>query len=135
DGDKLLVIHNKVPGEPSPLDDFETQLTHRHGFSLVDLSSLFAKLQLTEARPGAVSFQDDGSALHLIVADPGQGLRDVVAVDLASLVAESLPMSSHPTDIGSMPLTGRVFVAQRHDLGRMSFLDVGSDEVRTVTGF
>ena len=44
-------------------------------------------------------------------------------------------MSSHPTEIGSVPASGKVFVSQRHEMGRMSFIDVDDREVRTVTGF
>ena len=49
-----LVLHNKVPGDPLPTDDFQTQLDKRYGFSLVDLESLFVKLQITEADPGTL---------------------------------------------------------------------------------
>ena len=134
----VVVVHNKVPGDPLPTQTFEEQLQHRHGFSIVDLDSRFAKLELTDARPGPLAFSvDEGDAthVHVVVADAAIGLKDVVAVDLRSLVATAIPMNSHPTGIGAVPSSGQVFVAQRHDMGRMSFIAVADREVRTVTGF
>jgi hypothetical protein len=132
-----LVLHSKEPGDPTPQLDFDEQLRRRHGLSVVDLDTRFAKLLLTEARPGPHVFTADGVAthLHVVVADEARGLKDVIAVDLASLVATTIPMSSHPTEIGSLPSSGQVFVAQRHEMGRMSFVGVDDREVRTVTGF
>ena len=138
DDAKVVVVHNKAPGDPQPTQDFDAQLQHRHGFSVVDLESGFAKLELTEARPGPHAFStDDGTTthVHLVVADPALDLKDVVAVDLLGLLATTIPMSSHPTGIGAVPSSRQVFVAQSHDVGRMSFIAVDDREVRTVTGF
>ena len=79
DGSTALVLHNKLPGDPAATDDFETQLDHRYGFSLLDLDTLFAKLQVTEADPGVFTFLPDGSAAYLIVADEALGRRDIAS--------------------------------------------------------
>ncbi len=135
DGANALILHNRIPGDPSPLDDFETQLDHRFGFSLLRLDTLFAKLQVTSADPGAFAFVADGSAAYLIVADEAEGLRDIAALDLDSYIVTTLSVGSHPTEIGAVSGTGRVYVSQRHPMGRMSFIDVETGAVRTVTGF
>jgi hypothetical protein len=47
----------------------------------------------------------------------------------------STQLGSPPSAVGILPGAGQAFVAQRHPLGRVSFLDVVTDAVRTVTGF
>ncbi len=135
DGETALILHNRVPGEPSPDDDFETQLDHRWGFTMLDLDSLFAKLQITEADPGGFTFLPDSSAAYLIVADPASGLRRIATADLDSFIVTDVTMGSNPLEVGNVPGTGRVYVSQEHELGRISFIHVETGEVRTVTGF
>lgn len=135
DGTSALVLHNKVPGDPLPTDDFQTQLDKRYGFSLVDLESLFVKLQITEADPGAFAFSPDGLLVYLIVADPATGLREVARLDLGSFIVDSLTVGSHPVEIGAVGGTDKIYVSQEHNLGRISFIDVPTHQLHTVTGF
>jgi len=135
DGTTAIILHNRIPGEPAATDDFETQLDHRYGFSMLSLDSLFAKLQITEADPGAFTFLPDSSAAYIIVADPTVDLRQVATADLETFIVTTTSMGSHPLELGNVPGTGRVYVSQEHAIGRISFIDVETGEVRTVTGF
>ena len=56
--------------------DFETQLDKRPGFSLLSLDTLFVKLQLTEAEPGAFTFLHDSSAAYLIASEEAGDIFD-----------------------------------------------------------
>jgi DNA-binding beta-propeller fold protein YncE len=135
DGTSALVLHNKVPGDPLPTDDFQTQLDKRYGFSLVDLESLFVKLQITDADPGAFAFSPDGLLVYLIVADPAAGLREVARLNLESFIVDSTSVGSHPVEIGAVMGTDKIYVSQEHHLGRISFIDVDTHQLHTVTGF
>ena len=135
DGTAALVLHNKIPGDPGPLDDMQTQLDKRYGFSLVDLESLFVKLQITESDPGAFAFSPDERAAYLILADLDTGQRDIAVLDLGSFIVGSLQVGSHPVEIGPVAATNRIYVSQEHPLGRVSFIDVPTAQLRTVTGF
>jgi DNA-binding beta-propeller fold protein YncE len=135
DGLSALVMHNRIPGDPEPTDDFETQLDRRSGFSLIDLESLFIKLQLTESDPGRFTFFPDSSAAYVIVADRSANLREINRIDLESFVVEALDVGSFPIEVGPVPGTHRIYVSQDHPMGRLSFIDVESGEMRTVTGF
>lgn len=135
DGHTALVLHNKIPGDPQPTDDVETVLDKRYGFSLVNLDTLFVKLQVTPAEPGAFAFSPDESAGYLIVADPLTGVRDIDVLDLASFVVTTLTVGSNPVEIGPVAGTNRIYVSQEHPLGRISFVDVVTGQLRTVTGF
>jgi DNA-binding beta-propeller fold protein YncE len=135
DGQTALVLHNKIPGEPLPSDDFETQLDKRYGFSLFQLDTLFAKLQITDANPGAFAFMPDSRAAYLIVADPTRDLKKVLGLNLSNLIVDTYPMGSHPVELGVVPSTERIYVSQDHPMGRVSFINANTEEVRTVTGF
>lgn len=135
DGATAIILHNKLPGDPEATDDFQTQLDRRYGFSVLELDTLFAKLQITEADPGAFTFLPESEAAYMIVADPEEDLRHIAVVDLASYIVDLVTVGSHPLEVGNVPGTGRVYVSQDHHLGRISFIDVVSGEVRTVTGF
>jgi len=135
DGTAALVLHNKVPGTPQPTDSFEEQLDKRYGFSLVDLESLFVKLQITDADPGTFAFSPAGDLVYLIVANQASGLRDVAKLDLNSFIVSLHTVGSHPLEIGAVVGTERIYISQEHSLGRMSFIDVTSDQLQTVTGF
>lgn len=135
DGENALVLHNKLPGDPADANDFETQIDRRYGFSILHLGSMFAKLQLTEADPGGFAFMPDSSSAYLIVADPNMSLRNVLGLDLSNLIVTPFVMGSHPTEVGVLPGTQRVYVSQEHSMGRVSFINVETEEVRTVTGF
>ena len=135
DGTAALVLHNKIPGDPQPTDDFQTQLDKQYGFSLVDLESLFVKLQITEADPGTFAFSADGQRVYLIIADPDTALREIAELNLESFIVGSRSVGSHPTEIGTVVGTDRIYVSQDHALGRISFIDVATGQLRTVTGF
>jgi hypothetical protein len=44
-------------------------------------------------------------------------------------------LGSPPEAVGILPGANEAFTAQRHPLGRVTFVDLGSDNIRTVTGF
>jgi hypothetical protein len=44
-------------------------------------------------------------------------------------------LGSPPSAVGILPGAGEAFVAQRHPLGRVTFLKLATDAIRTITGF
>ena len=135
DGSTALVLHNKIPGDPQPGDDFETQLDKRFGFSLLRVDNLFAKLQITEADPGSFAYMPNSEAAYLILADPWIALRSVLELNLINFIVSEYTVSSHPEEIGVVPGTQRLYVSQDHPMGRISFINTINGEMRTVTGF
>jgi len=135
DGDTALVLHNKIPGDPQPEDDFDTQLDKRFGFSLIMLETLFSKLQITEVDPGDFAYLPDSEAAYVILADPGVSLRSILELNLNNFIVYEYNVSSHPDELGVVPGTDRVYVSQDHPMGRISFINVENGELRTVTGF
>jgi len=135
DGKAALVIHNKVPGTPSPTDSIDEYLDKLQGYSLFLISSGYAKLQPTDAEPGPYAFAADGSSGYLLLSNPADAVRSVEALDLGSFEITSVGLGSPPVSVGVVPQTAQVYVAQDHPLGRMTFVDELTFATRTLTGF
>jgi hypothetical protein len=56
-------------------------------------------------------------------------------VDLETSVTDPIPLGSPPVSLGLAPFARKVFVGQEHPTGRISFIDVESGSVQTITGF
>jgi len=136
-GDSALVLHAKLPGDPSTATSVDDYIAKSYGYSLVDLASGFSKLQLTPVDPGPIAYAPDGHKAYVALdggdADGATRALDVVLTKTG--VVTDLQLGSPPSAVGILPGAGDAFVAQRHPLGRVSFFDLGDDAVRTVTGF
>ena len=135
DGKTVVVLHNKIYGTPSNQDSLETYIDKSYGFSLFSLSLSFAKLQLTGTDPGKVAFSSDSSAAYMLLNDAARGIRTVEAMDLSSFLVKSVTMGSPPVSLGVLQSTNKVYVAQDHALGRVTFVDMKTNNTQTVTGF
>ena len=67
------------------------------------------------------------------VRDRALGDAPFVTVQTGVVMTKSL--GSPPSSVGVLPGIATAFAAQRHPLGRITFVDVTTDAVRTVTGF
>ncbi len=136
-GTSAIVIGAKVYGDPNTATSFDDYIDKSYGYSLVDLASGFAKLEITEVDPGPFVYAPDGSKAY-IALDGGDDVTATRAVQIATVhtgVVDTVALGSPPSAIGILPGANVAFVAQRHTLGRVSFLALVTDAVRTVTGF
>jgi DNA-binding beta-propeller fold protein YncE len=133
DGSRLLVLHTKVPGEPVP--GTPGFLARSFGYTIFSLDTRTARLVLTEARPGDFTFSADGTQAFLLLNDPARSIRAVEWVNLTTGRDQTLRLRRAPEAIGVIPATGRVFVSQEHEVGRIAFIDPATGEVREVTGY
>ncbi len=132
DGRRAVVLHDRRThvGAEEPIDRVDAQVDAAPGFSVVDLDSGYAKLELPGADPLGVALRD-GRALVLVPegASPGGALD----VDLQALSVRRVELGSPPTlaiGVGS-----RTAILQEHPAGRVTFLDHDSGATETVTGF
>jgi hypothetical protein len=136
-GDSAIVLHAKVAGDPSTATSFDDYIDESYGYSLLDLASGFAKLQITPVNPGPFVYAPDGTKLYVALdgGDADGATRELQVVSTHTGVVTEKQLGSPPSAVGILPGADQAFVAQRHPLGRVSFLDLISDAVRTVTGF
>jgi DNA-binding beta-propeller fold protein YncE len=132
DGLTALVVHNKAPGAPSPLDPIDVYLDKLEGYSLFQVKSGYAKLQPTDSAPGPYAFSPDGRSGYLLLSG---AQPSVEALDLVSFGVHSVGLGSPPVAVGVVPGSGQVYVAEDHPLGRITFVDETTFATRTLTGF
>jgi DNA-binding beta-propeller fold protein YncE len=136
-GDKLLVLHARAPGDPSDATTTEEYIDRRWGYSIVDVATGFPKLQLTPVDPGAFTFDPTGTRAYLCLdgGDDEGATAELQEIELDTGVVRSHDLGSPPEDVGILPDGGKVFVSQRHPLGRVTFFDVTTGDEQTLTGF
>lgn len=136
-GATALVLHAKAPGDPATASSVDEYIDRSYGYSLVDLASGFAKLQLTPVDPGPFAYAPDGAKVY-VALDGGDAVgatRALQIVEARTGVVTTKQLGSPPSAVGVLPAAGQAFAAQRHPLGRISFASLATDALRTVTGF
>lgn len=136
DSRTALVIHRVVPGDPMQQGiPLQTMLDRSPGYSMVEPSARFVKLQLTRADVGPFAIVPGGTHAFLLQRLDTSSIAAVDRVDLRSFVADSVTLGSPPLSVGAVPSSRRVFVGQEHPEGRISFIDWESGALQSVTGF
>ena len=137
-GQMLIVTHAKSFGDPLENGlDFEEFINRSYGYSIFDVSTGFDKLEITPVDPGAFSFSTTTPRAYVLLdgGDSDGAMAETHIIELDSGVVRVQHMSSPPETVGILPEAGMAFINQRHPLGRISFIDVATDAMRTVTGF
>ena len=137
DSTTAIVLAAKAPGDPATAISFDDFIAKSFGYALLDLATGFAKLQLTPVDPGPFVYAPDGSRAYVALdgGDAVTATRALQVVTTQTGVVQTLPLGSPPSAVGIVPSAAQAFVAQRHPLGRMSFIALITGAVRTVTGF
>jgi hypothetical protein len=133
DATRLLVIHTKRPGQAVPGTD--TFLERSWAYTVFNLESRTSRLVITETRPGDLAFSADGTSAFLLLADEAQGIRAVEWANLVTGRDETIELRRLPQSIGVIPATGRIYVSEEHEVGRMGFIDPETGDLREVTGY
>ncbi len=136
-GTHAIIVHARAPGDPSTASTFDEMIDRSPGYSSVDLASGFAKLQITPVDPGTFAFAPGAPRAYLTLdgGDTDGSTWAIQTIELDTGVVRTIPLNSPPSAIGVLPGASKVFVNQRHPLGRVTFIGVSDGEVRTVTGF
>jgi hypothetical protein len=140
DGEHAMVIHRPNPGS-TVADLYERSVDTQNGYSIVDLRQEFAQLKLTgTVQPKELVFSADGIHAAVTLRDDGARIFRVDAIDLGTLVADTLDLASAPEYAGALTsqeteLADRIWVTQVHPAGRISFVDLEERSVRTATGY
>jgi DNA-binding beta-propeller fold protein YncE len=132
-----VVVSAKAPGDPAAAGSVDELIARSFGYELVDLATGFAKLQLTPVDPGAPAFAPDGASAY-VALDGGDAVAATRAVQVVSTrtgIVQTRALGSPPSSVGVVPVARQAFVAQRHPLGRLTFVALATGAVRTVTGF
>ena len=136
DSSRALVFHGNddAPRSMSQSDQFIAQ---SWGYTLLDLSTGFTKLQTTDTEPGEFVFSRDSQWVFIALEDEGTGARQVERANLVSFRIDTYDLASPPVHVGLLPseTVERIYVSQEHPVGRMTFFEIETGDARTVTGY
>ncbi|MCG3173743.1 MAG: hypothetical protein GMKNLPBB_01944 [Myxococcota bacterium] len=138
-GESLVIIHRAAkPGESPAVSDLERRTDQAQGYSLVALDEGVVRLFETPVAPGAIAFDPSASWAGVVLygGQQDQRINEVHLLDLRRLIKEaSHPMPSQPEYLGALPGGEWLYVAQKHPLGRISFIPLGGGQPVTITGY
>jgi hypothetical protein len=136
-GTSAIVIHAKAPGDPAQAGTVDEFIDRSYGYSLVDMATGFAKLQVTPVDPGPFAYAPDGTKAYLALdgGDAINATRQLQIVMVQTGVVTTKQLGSPPSQVGILPVAGEAFISQRHPLGRVTFVGLAADGLRTITGF
>lgn len=136
DGNTLIALHRPNPASTAA-DSYQRMVDQSEGYSVVDLTAGFAQLKLTQkVPPQQFVFASDGAHAAVTLSDTAHAVFAVDDIDLQTLVTSSLALASRPQYAGAFAGdTPLVWVTQDHPAGRISFVDLSTEQVRTATGY
>ena len=141
DGKTAVIVHRPDPN-PTTTDPYVLQVAQDQGYSMFDLASGFAQLKRTgTVAVQGFAFTASGGAAAVALRDDTNLIYGVDALDLRTLVADSLSLASPPEFVGAVPgaagqgASPKVWVTQIFPGGRISFVDLHNLAIETVTGF
>ncbi len=102
-----------------------------YSYTLLRIPTLQAKFQQIAVEPGQLLLTPDGKMGYLLLEED----RSVDVIQLKSRIVDTLRLGSPPTAAGFAAKTRKVFIAQDHEAGRMTFVGIDDDSIKTVTGF
>ncbi len=136
DGSTAVIVHTRIDGDPSdPTVDLDTRIDRSFGYTMLDLRSGFAKLQITEAEVGPLALSPDGAYAFTFLRNDAASVRVLQRIALASFLVDGYALGSPPLSLGIVPATSRAFVGQLHPEGRIGFLEWETGALVSVTGF
>lgn len=136
DGRTALVVHDRTPGNPDEAGiDLETRIDRSFGYTLIEPSAQFARLQLTPSDVGPLAIVPDGTHAFVLLRDDARQIAQAHRVSLQSFAVETLTLGSPPSSVGAVPSTQRAFIGQDHPEGRITFIDWTTGALQSVTGF
>ena len=112
--------------------------TKAGAFSVVSTAAqLSPKILGTDAPPNAVAIQPGPKSEHALVSirDDQKKVFGAYRIKLATLQVDYVKLASPPLSTGVVGAANKGFIAQLHPEGRITFVDFGTGEVRTLTGF
>ena len=115
-----VAIHQPAPGQEKP-----------YAYSLITIPGLMSKLQQLATPPGQLLLTPDGGYGFILLKEASMTEK----IDLGTLIVNDLELSSPPVAAGYAGATDKVFVAQDHPAGRMTFIGVEDDSMKTITGY
>ncbi len=105
-------------------------------FSLVPLKTeLPSRIIATSGRVSAVATSPSSDRFVVLERSDERAAYAMHVAELPALTARRYELASPPTSVGLVPSADRAFASQVHPQGRISFVDLATGLLHTLTGF
>jgi hypothetical protein len=127
DAQNAVVVHSLPP---------DAGTTAHGAFSIVPVGAqLPAKIVGTDAPPNAVALSPASDRALVTARDDTNHVYQAYLAKMPSLEVDKLTLASPPIAAGVVAGANRAYVAQSNPEGRITFIDLGTGQARTLTGF
>ncbi len=137
DGYNTVIIHKKGI-DPNEDDPTEIAINNQEGFSVFGMlkKQINTQLLLT-SQPKTVTFLDDSSYAMITGTNPSISEYRSYIIDLSKSIIndENIQFYSDIVYAGSIPGKNIFYVLQKHPVGRISFIFMPGQTMKTITGF
>lgn len=138
EGMTAVVLHEKESFDPADTD-LSKSIASSEGFTLFDLETGYRKLIQSEHRWTEYLFVKEATGAdlgaYILAPDPAGYSHQVLNIDLQTYLVDKTLLISEPTSLVFVPKSRKVAVAQEHENGRVTFIDVDTKETYSVTGY
>jgi hypothetical protein len=133
DSSDALIVHKPQPNAAVAVEGqtFEGP----YAYSLLKLGTGTTTMQTTWADIGPFAFVPEGKSIFILFRDDKRQIKQVHRVSLDTFVADTIGLESPPNSVGSIPTANKVFIGQEHSDGWITFIDLGTNQTQSVTGF
>lgn len=133
--DRAIIFHTAEAGTPVPGEPLEDYVAKSSGYSLFDLSTGTVRLVLSPTDPDDLVFTEAGDQAFVMLEDTALDVQAVQWIAFDSFRVDTLDMLRPPESIGVIPATGKIYVSQIADTGRITFIDVETGQQSHVTAY
>jgi hypothetical protein len=135
DGTTAVVVHE--PQSDQATDPVLRAFRESEGLTIVDLATGFRRPIALESPPASTLItqkSDGGNVLYVMLQSPlDNSPEGLLRVDLQTFRTDFVPLPRKPIEMGVV--SGRVFVSQESEVGRLTFFDVDTQAQRTISGY
>lgn len=135
DSRTAVVVHNRQEGTSSG-SDWNERFRHSEGLTLWDLASGYRRPVMLDAEPEEILMTTNEAGdpfLFVMLTSSDPARQGVQRIDLTTHRIDFLRLPRPPMQLGMV--AGQVFVSQEEETGRITFLDVETNQQRTVSGY
>lgn len=136
DSSTAVVVHAKREGELPTDADPLTFFQYNHGLTLFDFETQYLRPVTLQAEPLdlVITTNSEGTPLLYVMLESEDARKEgVVRIDLSSYRTDFVNLARKPQQIGRV--ADKIFINQRSDEGRITFIDIDTGAKRTISGY
>jgi len=132
DSRRAIAIHQAGDAKDLSAEDLFRQYD---GLTLIDLATGYLRPIVLQGTPTdfVMTSSGDDTLLYVLLSSAASTSRGVMRINLETFRSDFVALPKQPTQIGRVG--NKIFVSQEASDGRLTFFDVVTNEVRTVSGY